>query len=76
MAMFPTIFRFDHAMYSMFKCNIRRIVDYPNIFGWARELHRYPGVEETCNLKHIFITYWSMKKFSPSSMINSNIFLK
>lgn len=66
--LFPTVFRFDYAMYSMFKCNIKRMVDYPNIFGWARELYQYPGVEETCNIKHIFMTYWSMKKFNPSGI--------
>ena len=64
----PTVFRFDYAMYSMFKCNIRRIVDYPNIFGWAKELYRYPGVQETFNIKHIIMTYWSMKKFNPSGI--------
>lgn len=66
--LFPVVFRFDYAMYSLFKCNIRRIVDYPNIFEWARELYQYPGVEETCNIKHIIMTYWAMKKFNPSEI--------
>ena len=65
---FPAIFRFDYAAYSLFKCNIRRLVDYPNIFGWARELYQLPGMAETCDVQHIIMTYWSMKKFNPSGI--------
>jgi putative glutathione S-transferase len=51
--MFPTLFRFDPVYVCHFKCNIRRIVDYPNLWNYLKELYQVPGVAETCNLDHI-----------------------
>ncbi len=45
--LFPTLARFDHGYHSAFKCNKRRIVDYPNIWGFAREIYQISGVAET-----------------------------
>jgi putative glutathione S-transferase len=45
--------RFDPVYVGHFKCNIRRIVDYPNLWGYTRELYQWPGVAETVNLNHI-----------------------
>lgn len=45
--LFPTLVRFDVAYYSAFKCNLRRIVDYPNLWNYARELYQMPGIAET-----------------------------
>ena len=41
---FPTLMRFDVAYVSAFKCNKRRLIDYPNLWGYARELYQQPGI--------------------------------
>lgn len=45
--LFPTLARFDVAYYSAFKCNIRRIMDYPNLWAYARRFYAMPGVADT-----------------------------
>ncbi len=45
--LFPTLIRFDAVYYSHFKCNLRRIVDYPNLWNYLRDLYQVPGVAET-----------------------------
>lgn len=45
--LFPTLVRFDVGYYSAFKCNLRRISDYPNLWRYARTLYAYPGIAET-----------------------------
>lgn len=56
--LFTTICRFDSVYHTHFKCNRRRIVDYPNLWGWARELHQWPGVAETVRQDHIMRHYY------------------
>lgn len=56
--MFTTLLRFDAVYYVHFKCNIRRIVDYPNLWNYLKELYQVPGVKETCNLDHIKRHYY------------------
>ena len=51
--LYTTLARFDPVYVGHFKCNIRRIVDYPNLWGYTRELYQWPGVAETTNLDHI-----------------------
>lgn len=58
-AMFATLVRFDAVYHGHFKCNIRRIVDYPNLWGYLRELYQYPGVAETVRLDQIKTHYYS-----------------
>jgi putative glutathione S-transferase len=53
-----TLFRFDPVYVGHFRCNIRRIVDYPNIWGYARELYQHEGVAETVNFDHIKRHYY------------------
>ena len=57
--LFPTLVRFDAVYYSHFKCNLRRLVDYPNLWGYTRELYQIPGVAESVNLAHIKHGYYS-----------------
>lgn len=45
--LFPTLVRFDAAYYSAFKCNLKRLIDYPNLWGYARELYQMPGIAQT-----------------------------
>lgn len=56
--MFTTLFRFDAVYYVHFKCNLRRIVDYPNLWNYLKELYQIPSVKETCNLDHIKRHYY------------------
>lgn len=56
--MFTTLLRFDAVYYVHFKCNLRRIVDYPNLWNYLKELYQQPGVKETCNLDHIKRHYY------------------
>jgi putative glutathione S-transferase len=51
--LFTTLVRFDPVYVGHFKCNIRRLVDYPNLWGHTRELYQVPGVAETVNFDHI-----------------------
>ncbi|KJH72920.1 glutathione S-transferase family protein [Aliterella atlantica] len=56
--MFTTLLRFDAVYYVHFKCNLRRIVDYPNLWNYLKDLYQYSGVQETCNLDHIKRHYY------------------
>ncbi len=55
---FCTLIRFDPVYHGHFKCNLRRIVDYPNLSGYLRDLYQWPGVAETVNLDHIKRHYY------------------
>jgi glutathionyl-hydroquinone reductase len=68
--MFTTLLRFDAVYYVHFKCNLRRIVDYPNLWGYLRDLYQHPGVKETCNLDHIKRHYYkSHPKVNPTRIV-------
>ncbi len=56
--LFCTLVRFDAVYHGHFKCNLRRIVDYPNLNGYLRDLYQQPGVAETVNLDHIKRHYY------------------
>ncbi len=51
--LFPTLVRFDAVYHGHFKCNLRRIQDYPNMWAYTRRLYAMPGVAETVRLDHI-----------------------
>jgi len=67
--LFPTLVRFDVAYYSLFKCNKRRIVDYPNLINYTRELYQVPGVAETVKVEHFKRGYWSIARLNPGGVI-------
>lgn len=56
--LFCTLVRFDAVYHGHFKCNLRRIVDYPNLWGYLRDLYQQPGIAETVNLDHIKRHYY------------------
>jgi putative glutathione S-transferase len=56
--LFCTLVRFDAVYHGHFKCNVRRIVDYPNLDGYLRDLYQQPGIAETVNLDHIKRHYY------------------
>lgn len=57
--LFTTAIRFDAVYYVHFKCNKRRIVDYPNLWGWTRDLFQAHGIGETVDLDHIKRHYYT-----------------
>ena len=56
--LFPTLVRFDAVYVGHFKCNLRRIVDYPNLWGYLRELYQQPGIAATVDMDHIKRHYY------------------
>ncbi|MGF1491492.1 MAG: glutathione S-transferase family protein [Microcoleaceae cyanobacterium] len=68
--LFTTLVRFDAVYVGHFKCNIRRIVDYPNLWGYLRELYQMPGITETVYFQHIKGHYYqSHKTINPSGVV-------
>jgi putative glutathione S-transferase len=68
--LFTTLIRFDAVYYSHFKCNLRRIVDYPNLSNYLRDLYQVPGVAETVNMDHIKRHYYgSQRKVNPTGIV-------
>jgi putative glutathione S-transferase len=68
--LFTTLIRFDAVYYSHFKCNVRRIIDYPNLSNYLRELYQVPGVAETVNLDHIKRHYYgSHRNVNPTGIV-------
>ncbi|MCP5089188.1 MAG: glutathione S-transferase family protein [Rhodobacteraceae bacterium] len=57
--LFTTLVRFDPVYVGHFKCNIRRVADYPNLSGYVRDLYQQTGVAETVNMTHIKNHYYA-----------------
>jgi putative glutathione S-transferase len=56
--LFCTLVRFDAVYHGHFKCNVRRILDYPNLQGYLTDLYQQPGIAETVNFDHIKRHYY------------------
>lgn len=56
--LFVTLIRFDAVYHGHFKCNIRRIADYPNLFGYLKDLYQVDGIADTVNFDHIKRHYY------------------
>ncbi len=70
---FTTLIRFDPVYHLHFKCNKRRLVDYPNLWAFTRELYQWPGVAETVNMNHIVRHYhYSHDSINPHRIIPVN----
>jgi glutathionyl-hydroquinone reductase len=71
--LFPTLVRFDSVYHLHFKCNRKRIVDYPNLWAYTRALYQVPGVAGTVNLDHIVRHYhYSHDTINPHRIIPIN----
>jgi putative glutathione S-transferase len=69
-AMFTTLVRFDEVYHTHFKCNRARITDYPNLWGYLKELYQLPGVAETVNMEHIKDHYYrSHRDLNPGGRV-------
>ena len=68
--LFTTLVRFDAVYYSHFKCNLRRLIDYPRLWRYARRIHALPGVARTVDLDEIKAHYYrSMPEVNPSGVV-------
>jgi putative glutathione S-transferase len=68
--LFVTLLRFDAVYFSHFKCNIRRIADYPNLSNYLRELYQVPGISETVSLEHIKKHYYGAQlQVNPTGIV-------
>ena len=68
--LFTTLVRFDAVYVGHFKCNLKRIEDYPNISGYVRDLYQQPGVAETVDMEHIKNHYYmSHKTINPTGIV-------
>ena len=56
--LFTTLIRFDSVYYGHFKCNLKRLIDYENLWSYTRELYQWPGVADTVNFDHIKQHYY------------------
>jgi putative glutathione S-transferase len=68
--LFTTLVRFDTVYYSHFKCNLRRIADYPNLWNYTRDLYQTPGIAETVSIDHIKRHYYgSQRQVNPTGIV-------
>jgi len=68
--LFTTLVRFDAVYYNHFKTNKKRLLDYPHLWAYTRELYQVPGVAETVNMDHIKYHYFgSHKSINPTGIV-------
>ncbi|HWT68063.1 MAG TPA: glutathione S-transferase family protein [Pseudomonas sp.] len=68
--LFTTLIRFDAVYHGHFKCNLKRIADYPNLSNWLREIYQWPGIAETVDFTHIKNHYYgSHKTINPTGVV-------
>lgn len=68
--LFPTLIRFDAVYHGHFKCNRKRIADYPNISNYVRDLYQQPGIADTVNFEHIKQHYYfSHRSLNPTQIV-------
>ncbi|HJO68646.1 MAG TPA: glutathione S-transferase family protein [Rhodospirillales bacterium] len=68
--LFTTLVRFDAVYHGHFKCNKRRLIDYANLWAYARELYQVPGVADTVDMDHIKRHYyWSHDSINPTRIV-------
>ncbi|MBY6057676.1 glutathione S-transferase family protein [Leisingera daeponensis] len=71
--LFTTLLRFDPVYHTHFKCNRKRLTDYPNLWAYTRELYQWPGVAETVGMQHIVRHYhYSHDTINPHRIIPIN----
>jgi putative glutathione S-transferase len=66
---FMTLIRFDVAYHGLFKCNLRRVKDYPRLSAYLKRLYDVPGVAETVDFHHIKRTYYSITRLNPTGIV-------
>lgn len=67
--LFVTLVRFDVAYHGLFKCNLRRVADYPALFDYQARMLALPGLRETVSIDHIKRGYYSVKALNPTGIV-------
>ena len=68
--LFPTLARFDAVYYTLFKCNLRRLIDYQYLWGYARDLYQRPGFGDTTDFDQIKRHYYQTQSWvNPSRIV-------
>jgi glutathionyl-hydroquinone reductase len=67
---FVTLVRFDAAYHGLFKCNRRRIADYPNLSAYLERMLAVPGIAKAVSIDHIKRGYYSMKALNPNGIVS------
>jgi glutathionyl-hydroquinone reductase len=68
--LFTTLVRFDSVYHGHFKCNVRRIIDYRNLWAYTRDLYQLPGIAATVNFQHIKRHYYmSHRRINPTGIV-------
>ncbi|PSR15952.1 glutathione-dependent reductase [filamentous cyanobacterium CCP3] len=68
--LFTTLFRFDLAYHGLFKANLKRLVDYPNLWAYCRDLYQQPGVADWCSVEHVKQLYYAgLPELNPSGIV-------
>jgi putative glutathione S-transferase len=68
--LFTTLIRFDSVYYGHFKCNLRRVADYPNLSNYLRDLYQVPGIAQTVNIDQIKRHYYgSQRQVNPTGIV-------
>lgn len=67
--LFVTLVRFDAAYNGLFKCNLRRLADYPSLSRYVETVISIPGIRETVNIDHIKSGYYSIKALNPNGIV-------
>jgi putative glutathione S-transferase len=67
--LFPTLIRFDMAYHGNFKCNLRRIQDYANLWGYTRDLYQRPGIAGTIDLEQMKAGYYTIEAVNPTQIV-------
>jgi glutathionyl-hydroquinone reductase len=74
--LFPTLARFDAVYYTLFKCNLRRLVDYQHLWGYARDLYQRPGFGDTTDFDQIKRHYYQTQSWvNPSRIVPKGPFV-
>ena len=68
--LFTTLFRFDLAYYGLFKCNLKCLVDFPNLWNYCRELYQYGKAQSVCSIDHVKRLYYAgLPELNPSRIV-------
>jgi glutathionyl-hydroquinone reductase len=74
--LFPTLARFDAVYYTLFKCNLRRLIDYQHLWGYARDLYQRPGFGDTTDFDQIKRHYYQTQSWvNPSRIVPKGPFI-
>lgn len=67
--LFVTLVRFDAAYHGQFKCNLRRLIDYPGLSAWLSRVLKIPGVEDTVSIEAIKRGYYGIRRLNPTGIV-------